>query len=344
LNLDIPWASLQDELARPDEHDRVNYREFLHRIRNNAMAEGLKSVDGAWQKQMVVKVYEAIIRSDMTLKQTISEFDPDGDGVVSPWEFRKALEVAHVDIPESQVSALLRMIDRDGKKLDVQMFLDRFQVVYSKAAEEGLTAAESATGRKVRDMLNRVGRRLLTEGESRMELFRKIDTSADGFVQEDEFYVMLSSLNLEPPMSDKDMKDMWRYVDANGDGHLNYFEFCAAFQVVDTGGADDAAVSEIVETIVSTLQRNMSSLEFAFRFFDQKGLGHIPVEDFKTGIRALNSSIKSAQGRAAPLSEEQINVLVQHVDKDGDGQVDYNEFCSAFRPRDERFLPHELDH
>ena len=27
-----------------------------------------------------------------------------------------------------QVSALLRMIERDGKKLDVQMFLDRFQV------------------------------------------------------------------------------------------------------------------------------------------------------------------------------------------------------------------------
>jgi hypothetical protein len=29
------------------------------------------------------------------------------------------------------VSALLRMIDRDGKKLDVQMFLDRFQVQFS---------------------------------------------------------------------------------------------------------------------------------------------------------------------------------------------------------------------
>ncbi len=23
----------------------------------------------------------------------------------------------------------------------------------------------------------------------------------------------------------------YRYVDTNGDGHLNYFEFCAAFQV-----------------------------------------------------------------------------------------------------------------
>ena len=30
-----------------------------------------------------------------------------------------------------------------------------------------------------------------------------------------------------------DKKDMWRHVDANSDGHLNYFEFCAAFQVED---------------------------------------------------------------------------------------------------------------
>ena len=166
LNLEIPWQSLQDELARPDAQGVVNYRQFLHRIRNNALAEGLKNVDGAhpqhlgpcthtqthahahrvsilhrqpppttttpctltrsaaynircvnackepindvtnpgaWEKQMVVKVYESILRSDLTLKQTIAEFDPDGDGVVSAWEFRKALQVAQVDIPESQV-------------------------------------------------------------------------------------------------------------------------------------------------------------------------------------------------------------------------------------------------
>ena len=89
LHLDIPWQSLEDELARPDDKGVVDYRQFLDRIRNNAMAEGLKSVDGGWEKQMVVKVYETIIRSDMTLKQTIAEFDPDGDGKVSAWEFRK---------------------------------------------------------------------------------------------------------------------------------------------------------------------------------------------------------------------------------------------------------------
>ena len=32
-------------------------------------------------------------------------------------------------------------------------------------------------------------------------------------------------------VSGEDRTAMWNYVDANGDGHLNYFEFCAAFQV-----------------------------------------------------------------------------------------------------------------
>ena len=64
------------------------------------------------------------------------------------------------------------------------------------------------------------------------QIFEEIDTNGDGFIQEDEFYTMLSRMQLEPPLSDADFKDIWRYVDANSDGHLNYFEFCAAFQVV----------------------------------------------------------------------------------------------------------------
>jgi hypothetical protein len=39
LHLDIPWHSLEDELARPDADGIVDYRDFLHRIRNNAMAQ-----------------------------------------------------------------------------------------------------------------------------------------------------------------------------------------------------------------------------------------------------------------------------------------------------------------
>jgi hypothetical protein len=49
-------------------------------------------------------------------------------------------------------------------------------------------------------------------------------------------------------------------------------------QVIDTSDGDGGAVTEIVEVIVSALQKNMSSLEFAFRFFDQKGLGYVSTD------------------------------------------------------------------
>ena len=98
----------------------------------------------------------------------------------------QALQVAQVDIPDTQVTALLRMIERDGKALHVAQFLDRFQVVYSSAAEQGLSAAESATGKRVRELLNRVGRRLLQyHGNSRMKLFeqaRAFPSAVDVFV------------------------------------------------------------------------------------------------------------------------------------------------------------------
>jgi hypothetical protein len=58
----------------------------------------------------------------------------------------------------------------------------------------------------------------------------------------------------------------WQAVDINGDGHLNYFEFAQAFQIVDTSAAGDKAVKSIIESILASLQKNQMSLGFAFRY------------------------------------------------------------------------------
>mmetsp|Transcript_36929 Transcript_36929/g.86929 ORF Transcript_36929/g.86929 Transcript_36929/m.86929 type:complete len:933 (+) Transcript_36929:129-2927(+) len=336
LKLDVPWFSLQKQLADPDAAGNVDYRNFLDRMRNKGMVEGLKNTNNGWEKQMVVKLYEAILRADFTLKETLAEFDPDGDGVVSPWEFKQALQKCNVDVPEQQIVTLMRLIDRGDGKLDVGSFLDRFQVVYSTAADEGAANVGSQTSGRVRNLLADVGRNLLKR-KSRIQVFQDMDTNGDGFISEDEFYSMLDRLQLNG-VAQNDKQDMWSYVDVNGDGHLNYLEFCAAFQVVDTmDDGQGGAVSEIVECIVTALQKNMSSLEFAFRFFDQRGAGQVSTQDFKAGLRALNASIRDGGGRSGPLSEDQLNVLVQFVDKDGDGNVDYEEFLSAFKPHATRF-------
>lgn len=45
--------------------------------------------------------------------------------------------------------------------------------------------------------------------------------------------------------------------------------------------------------------------------------------DFKAGLRALNASAQTAHGRGGPLSEDQLELLIDFVDADHDGNIDY---------------------
>ena len=52
-------------------------------------------------------------------------------------EFKQALQAANIGLPETQINAILRVIERDEKgRLDVKTFLDRFQVERVGGADE----------------------------------------------------------------------------------------------------------------------------------------------------------------------------------------------------------------
>eukprot|EP00960_Hanusia_phi_P019237 567866-Hanusia_phi.AAC.2 len=108
-------------------------------------------------------------------------------------------------------------------------------------------------------------------------------------------------------------------------------------QVVDTSEQSQKAMSSIIEAILSALQQNAMSMNFAFRsppplssqlspnfsacslhlpsssahpllsYFDQDNKGKVRVQDFLSGLRALNASM---QGNA-PLAEEQLEVKLR---------------------------------
>ena len=174
LQLDLPWYSLQKHLVSVDADLNVNYKEFLERCRPHV--DGDKAFESGWEYKVVHKAYEAMLNTDLALKQIIQLFDSDGDGLVSPQEFKQALQAANIGLPETQINAILRVIERDEQgKLDVKTFLDRFQVVYSAGKREG-----SADPDNLR-LLNAVGQKLMREGsKSRMDTFKSIDTNNDG--------------------------------------------------------------------------------------------------------------------------------------------------------------------
>mmetsp|Transcript_38668 Transcript_38668/g.90093 ORF Transcript_38668/g.90093 Transcript_38668/m.90093 type:complete len:101 (+) Transcript_38668:854-1156(+) len=68
------------------------------------------------------------------------------------------------------------------------------------------------------------------------------------------------------------------------------------------------------------------TLAFAFRYFDPKGEGRVLRDDFKAGLRALNASQKGSHS----VTDAQLEVLVDYMDSDKDGNIDYQEFLDCF--------------
>lgn len=52
-----------------------------------------KAFEAGWEYRVVHKAYEAMLNTDLALKQIIQLFDSDGDGLVSPQEFKQAMQV-----------------------------------------------------------------------------------------------------------------------------------------------------------------------------------------------------------------------------------------------------------
>mmetsp|Transcript_36592 Transcript_36592/g.113900 ORF Transcript_36592/g.113900 Transcript_36592/m.113900 type:complete len:165 (+) Transcript_36592:3-497(+) len=102
----------------------------------------------------------------------------------------------------------------------------------------------------------------------------------------------------------KEMEDIVRAVDSDGSGKLDYSEFVAATM-------DEAVCSK------------KELCRAAFRIFDQDGDGKITREELE---RAISSPTAKEDER------EQIYRLIQEGDSNGDGCIDFEEFCAMIAP------------
>jgi len=323
LGDNLPWDEVQELiLERGDmpDHNSVDYRRFITSCTQAVTKPSSGSINEEVKRQVINKFYETIIRSDFTLRETLSKFDRDGDGQVSVDELRQYLYEAHSDLPEVQIDAILRGMSLEtGQALTLDKFLSRFQVVY-KDSNAGRLPKE------ITSMLTEVGRRLLKHG-SRVEVFERIDQDGNGYVEEREFSMALDQMGL--PFSPAQKAALWRAIDINGDGHLNFVEFCSSFEAQGGSSADgsmDDAGREVWESIMVSLKRNTMSLDHIWRTLDPRNTGRVPKAHFKDGFRALNSSLV---GRRV-LTDDQLDVIVEYLDKDKDGTIDYSEWSSCY--------------
>ena len=138
------------------------------------------------------------------------------------------------------------------------------------------------------------------ESDQIAELFRQADTSNDGSISLKELGKMFKGLGIK--LSVKDARAFVHKYDKDGSKSIDLEEFRAL--ITDVLNADNSYKQAYA----------------AFQQFDTDGSNTITVAEVREACQYLDDK----------LSEEQIGEMVQRMDQDGNGIIDFDEFAKAW--------------
>ena len=135
------------------------------------------------------------------------------------------------------------------------------------------------------------------------KLFNQIDLNEDGKITEQELYKGLSS-KIKSNTLKEDVHNIYKKLDMDGDGYIEYEEFVRAAVSKEKFMGDNA-------------------LKFAFRFFDKDNSGKI---DFGEIEKVFIKSISDKNH-----VEEALNKIINEVDLNRDGKITFEEFSKVMK-------------
>lgn len=126
--------------------------------------------------------------------------------------------------------------------------------------------------------------------------FRDFDLSQDGTLTEAELKAAYDKYKV--PVTDSEISEIFRKIDRNNDGVINFSEYCVAAMPQKQMLTDD-------------------KLQAAFRLFDKDSSGLVSLEELQLVL--------------ATEEFEDFSYIVRKHDKNGDGEISYDEFAALMK-------------
>jgi len=121
----------------------------------------------------------------------------------------------------------------------------------------------------------------------------------EGVVRAETVEEILQMMGLR--VAKKALQDIIAEVDEDGSGELEFEEFCIL------------AARFLIEEDEEQMRKELKQ---AFRFYDKEELGYLTIETLKGILLELEPN----------LGESQLMEIVEEVDEDGSGTIDFDEF------------------
>merc|ERR1712117_792663 len=131
--------------------------------------------------------------------------------------------------------------------------------------------------------------------------FDLFDTKKVEFLSADDLGEIMRAMGFRP--TEEELKDLLLEID-----FAEFCQLCATFLVEDPD--------------METMKRELKD---AFRIYDKEGLGYITTETLRGLIGEL----------LAPLTEEELEGILEELDEDGSGSMDFDEFCEMMMTKPE---------
>merc|ERR1712045_204360 len=131
--------------------------------------------------------------------------------------------------------------------------------------------------------------------------FDLFDTKKQDYLSADDLGEIMRAMGFRP--TEEELVDLVNEIDEDGSGQIEFPEFCqlcATFLVEDPD--------------IETMKKELKD---AFRIYDKEGQGFITTETLRGLIGELLS----------PLTDEELDGIIEELDEDGSGSMDFDEFC-----------------
>lgn len=309
-----------------DGGQRVNYEHFFARIlesaseaanggsplhRGRTLGESHEVVPSF--AQVEAKIRNALraegFAEGLDLDDELARLDRNGNGRVSAVELARALPrlLGGVELSPGELQAIIDQYDHnENGQIELAEFSELIELKDADIDELVV---------RVKEELRKQARL----GTQLIEHFEQYDVHGDGHLSRREFRKCLDQLL--PPgrrLGNREVRRLMDRFDQGHHGRVNYQAFCEICNPTEIEMlALEAKVREKVRGIARQSQSDPVDLRRAFKLFDASGSGKISRREFKQACDRLGLS----------LSEDELELMLKRFDTNGNGTVDYFEFC-----------------